>query len=97
VPPSEGDSGNLDDVPELGLSEDVFAPVADEPAAETEAVVPEAAAETEAVVPEAAAAEPEVPAEREAAAEPEVPAEPEAESAGAQGEVESSAGSEPSA
>jgi small subunit ribosomal protein S1 len=25
VPPTEGDSGDLDDVPELGLSEDVFA------------------------------------------------------------------------
>jgi small subunit ribosomal protein S1 len=60
------DAGDLDDVPELGLSEDVFA---DQPAPEAEAEV--AAAEPEVAEPEAAeVAEPEV-------AEPEV-AEPEA-------------------
>jgi small subunit ribosomal protein S1 len=40
VPPAEGDSTDLDDVPELGLSEDVFA-ASDEPIASSdEAVAP---------------------------------------------------------
>src|SRR5664280_1099533 len=71
-PPAEGDAGSLDDVPELGLSEDVFS---SEPAvaeSEPEAAAPEAAApevaEAEAAAPQAN--EPEV-AEPEAAAEPE--------------------------
>src|SRR6201994_2030415 len=69
VPPENGDTADLDNVPELGLSEDVFAgddqaeaiEVADEPEAElvdpVERVEPEAAepeaAEPEAVEPEA--------------------------------------------
>ena len=65
-PPTEGDLGTLDDMPELGLSEDVFAasdmelnaPVEHE-AIEVEAVEPEAV-EPEAVEPEGAeAVEPE--------------------------------------
>ncbi len=44
VPPAEGDSGDLDDMPELGLSEDVFAP-SDDQAAEPE---PQAQAEPDA-------------------------------------------------
>jgi small subunit ribosomal protein S1 len=37
VPPTEGDSGDLDDVPELGLSEDVFAASETPPESEPEA------------------------------------------------------------
>jgi small subunit ribosomal protein S1 len=69
-----GGAGDLDNVPELGLSEDVFAQqpqVADEPEAADEAL----AAEPE-VAEEALAAEPEV-AEEAPAAEPEAAAEPE--------------------
>jgi len=76
--------GDLDDLPELGLSEDVFsgapearAEVAAEPEAEAEvAAEPEAAAEP-AAEPQAEVAEPE--AEAEVAAEPEAAAEPAAE------------------
>jgi small subunit ribosomal protein S1 len=74
--------GDLDDLPELGLSEDVFsgapearAEVAAEPEAEAEvAAEPEAAAEV-AAEPQAEVAEPEA----EVAAEPEAEAEPAAE------------------
>src|SRR5581483_1154292 len=90
VPPAEGT--DLDDVPELGLSEDVFAsaeeaaPVAEEeseaPAIEEapEAEAPEAEESTTAEAPEAEAPEAEEPAIEEAApaAEDEAPAEPEA-------------------
>jgi small subunit ribosomal protein S1 len=77
------DAGDLDDMPELGLSEDVFTTApAEEEATEaeaTEAAEPEAEATTEAAEPEAEAtteaAEPE--AEATEVAEPE-PAEPEA-------------------
>jgi small subunit ribosomal protein S1 len=74
VPPANGDAGDLDNVPELGLSEDVFAG-ADEPALavddvavgepEAEAVDPEPEVEPVATVePEAgAAAETEAPPE----------------------------------
>ncbi len=44
TPPAEGDGSDLDDVPELGLSEDVFAP----PGAGASDGAPEAAAEPEA-------------------------------------------------
>src|SRR5204862_5124080 len=70
---SEG-AGDLDDLPALALSDDVFSSAA--PAATEE---PEAAAEPEAPTaePEAAAAEPEAAAaEPEAAVEPEAPAAP---------------------
>src|SRR5689334_19214763 len=61
-----GEAGDLDDVPSLGLSEDVFA---DQPAAEAEvATEPEAPEEPE------AAEEPEASAEPEAAEEPEASA-----------------------
>jgi small subunit ribosomal protein S1 len=70
-----GDAGDMDDMPELGLSEDVFAdqPAADVPEAEEaeEAAQPEA----EAVAPEAEAAAPE--AEADVAEEPEPEAAPE--------------------
>ncbi len=66
VPPAEGDAGDLDDMPELGLSEDVFAPPVDpaeEPAAEpdaegssAEAAADEPAAESTAEEPAAEAA-----------------------------------------
>ncbi|MEA2292058.1 MAG: small subunit ribosomal protein [Solirubrobacteraceae bacterium] len=84
-----GDAGDLDDMPELGLSEDVFAPqpegeaaVADEAPAEAEA--DEAPAEAEAEAEEAPAAEAEVEAApaaeaEEAPAAAEVEAEPAAE------------------
>ncbi|MDE3132007.1 MAG: S1 RNA-binding domain-containing protein, partial [Acidobacteriota bacterium] len=55
----------IEDVPELGLSEDVFA---DEPEADAE---PEASAEPEADAEPEASAEPEADAEPEASAEPE--------------------------
>jgi small subunit ribosomal protein S1 len=79
VPPADGDGTDLDDVPELGLSEDVFANEP-EPTSELEpeaagAAEPEAAGAAE---PEAAgAAEPEAAgaAEPEAANEPELAAE----------------------
>ncbi len=70
VPPAPGDGTDLDDVPELGLSEDVFAgsEVADRSEAAAE---PEVASEE----PQAAA-EPEVASEEpQAAAEPEVASE----------------------
>jgi small subunit ribosomal protein S1 len=91
VPPENGDTADLDNVPELGLSEDVFAgddqaeaiEVADEPEAElvdpVERVAPEAA-EPEAVEPEAVepqAVEPEA-VEPEAGADAETEAPPEA-------------------
>ena len=86
VPPENGDTADLDNVPELGLSEDVFAGedqaavVVDEPEAETaepEAVEAEAVVEPEAVEPEAVV-EPEAEAvEPEAASSPR-PLEPEA-------------------
>jgi small subunit ribosomal protein S1 len=81
-------STDLDEMPELGLSEDVFAPeqaAAEAPPAEAEAEAPDAeapaaeaqapAAEAEAPAAEAPAAEAEAPA---AEAEAEAPAEPEA-------------------
>jgi small subunit ribosomal protein S1 len=68
--PVEG-AGDLDDVPELGLSEDVFAEEAPAPA---EPAV-EAPAEAEAETP----AEPEPAPEAEAPAEPEIAPEPAAE------------------
>ncbi len=86
VPPSEGDGGDLDDVPELGLSEDVFAgseetgasaeaEPAPEPAEEPEAPAADEAAEApaadEAAEPPAADASEESPAADEA---PEPPA-----------------------
>ncbi|HEY7622186.1 MAG TPA: S1 RNA-binding domain-containing protein, partial [Solirubrobacteraceae bacterium] len=87
---SEG-PGDLDDLPELGLSEDVFAgapaaePEASEPEASAAVLEPEApapAAEPEAVEPEAAV-ESEVAAEPEVAAAPEAAAAPEPEAAAA--------------
>jgi small subunit ribosomal protein S1 len=87
VPPENGDTADLDNVPELGLSEDVFAgedqaeaiELADEPEAELVDPVVEAV-EPEVVEPEAAepvAAEPEAVAAEPEAAEPEA-VEPEA-------------------
>lgn len=77
------DAGDLENVPELGLSEDVFAPPAEMPEADELAEAPEAAETAEA--PEAAetAAEPEVAEtaeapEAEVAEAPEATAEPEA-------------------
>ncbi len=70
VPPAEGDATDLDDVPELGLSEDVFAS-SDEPEAEA-AIAPEAEVEVE--VEAAVAPEVEVEVEPEVEAEPEPPA-----------------------
>jgi small subunit ribosomal protein S1 len=90
---SAAEAGDLENVPELGLSEDVFAaqpegeaaeqPAAEATTAEPEAAVPEAAeAEAEAEVAEPEAAETAAP-EAEVAAEPEaeVAAEPDAEAA----------------
>jgi small subunit ribosomal protein S1 len=71
IEPPAGDEVSLDDVPELGLSEDVFSATAPEPVDESEAPAAEVVADPEVV------AEPEVAAEPEAAA-PEVAAEPEA-------------------
>ena len=102
---SEG-AGDLDDLPDLALSEDVFsgaAPAAteDQPeaataVAEPEAAAPEApAADAEAAAPEAPAAEPEAPAsepEPAAAAEPEA-----AEPAAPASEPEPAAAAEPEA
>ncbi len=65
VPPTEADTSDLDDVPELGLSEDVFAGV-------------DAAAELAPAAPEVPAPEPDLPAVPEmATADPETPAAPE--------------------
>jgi small subunit ribosomal protein S1 len=89
------DAGDLENVPELGLSEDVFAPPVDpdadftaEPTAEPEAEA--AVAEPEAEV----AAEPEAEAEVAAEPEAEVAAEPEAEVAA---EPEAEVAAEPEA
>jgi small subunit ribosomal protein S1 len=72
TPPVEGDeetgAGSLDDVPELGLSEDVFAPPSGEPEPE-----PAAEAATEGA-PTALAEEPAAVAEEPAVDEPEPPA-----------------------
>jgi small subunit ribosomal protein S1 len=69
----EGAAGDLDDVPELGLSDDVFAGSERVHSDEPEAAAPEAAE------PEAAEVAPEAPAEEPEAAAPEAPAlEPEA-------------------
>src|SRR5205085_6329720 len=58
VPPSEGDTTDLDDVPELGLSEDVFASSETEaPAGEPEAPAAEAATAEDAEEAEAPALE----------------------------------------
>jgi small subunit ribosomal protein S1 len=75
-------AGDLDDLPDLALSEDVFAggaagPRVDEPEAEAEAAAPEAEAaapEADATAPEAAAPE----AEADASAAPEAEAAPKA-------------------
>jgi len=91
--PAEGGEASLDDVPELGLSEDVFAggesaaveeAPAEEPQAEAEAVVADPAPEAEAVAPaveEPAAEEPvaEAPVAEEPAAEAPAVEEPAAE------------------
>ena len=99
--PVEEGSTNLDDVPELGLSEDVFsgepaAPAPEAPAApEAEAEAPEAVAQPEAEVaePEAEVAEPEAEVDApEAEAEAEVEAE--APEAVAEAEVEAEAPAE---
>ena len=84
APATEGDTGagDLDNMPDLGLSEDVFAAQPEAPAVEAD---PEAEAEAPAVEAEADVVEPEVEAEApavEAEAEVEAPAaeaEPEAE------------------
>jgi small subunit ribosomal protein S1 len=95
IQPPEGEAGSLDDVPELGLSEDVFADdgpdvaggeveAGDTPYGAAEAdptAVATAAPEALAAEPEAAVAEPEAAAEPEAGAEPEAAAEPEVEAA----------------
>ena len=74
VPPAEGDAGDLDDMPELGLSEDVFAPPVDpaeEPPAEAAVEEPAAEAAVEEPAAEAAVEEPAAePAAEEPAAEP---------------------------
>jgi small subunit ribosomal protein S1 len=83
TPPAEGDetgAGDLDDVPELGLSEDVFAPPSAEPEPE-----PAAEAATEDAVAEEPTEEPAAEAQ-EAAPEAEEAAAPEAE---AQADAES--------
>jgi small subunit ribosomal protein S1 len=84
VPPAaETGAGDLDNVPELGLSEDVFAEEAPPaPEAEVEPEAPaasEAEAETPAEPEAEAPAEPEAEAETPAEPEAEAPAEPEAE------------------
>jgi small subunit ribosomal protein S1 len=61
IPPAEGDAGDLSDVPELGLSEDVFAPapeVYDEPAAPAETTADELVVDEPAADEPAALAEP---------------------------------------
>ncbi|MBS1870698.1 MAG: 30S ribosomal protein S1 [Actinobacteria bacterium] len=104
-PAAEADGASLDDVPELGLSEDVFAgesapaeePQAEEPQAEAAAVTSaeaEPAAEGE---PEAEpAAEPEAEAEAPAADEAEAEA-PAADEAEAEPEAPAAAAAEPEA
>jgi small subunit ribosomal protein S1 len=86
-PPAEGDEGSsLDDVPELGLSEDVFStdPSLAEAVVTDVEVAPPSDAEPEAAAVEATPAEPDAaaveatPAEPEAAAVEATPAEPEA-------------------
>jgi small subunit ribosomal protein S1 len=72
IPPAEGDAGDLSDVPELGLSEDVFAPapeVYDEPAAPAETTADELVVDEPAADEPAALAEP-VADEPAALAEP---------------------------
>ncbi len=82
-PPTDGDAGTLDDVPELGLSEDVFS--ADDVESGSEVAAPDQAASAEPEVPapdQAASAEPEAAAPDQAAsAEPEAPAPDQAASA----------------
>jgi small subunit ribosomal protein S1 len=99
VPPANGDAADLDNVPELGLSEDVFA-ADDGPAAVSHEAEPEAEAAAEPELEAAAVLEPEAPAEpvAEAAAEPvaEAAAEPVAEAA-AEPEAEAAAEPEPEA
>ncbi|MFL5823886.1 MAG: S1 RNA-binding domain-containing protein, partial [Solirubrobacteraceae bacterium] len=84
VPPTESEAGDLDHVPELGLSEDVFAsenPAAEDVPAEEDAPAEEApAAEASAEV----VAEPEAAPEAEAAPEEEASAEAEAPAAEAE-------------
>ena len=97
VPPENGDAGDLDNMPELGLSEDVFAG-ADEPGVAVDEVAvdePEATAaavepEVETVEPEAAAVEPEaaVVEPEPAAVEPEPEVEAVEPEAGAEAEAE---------
>ncbi len=96
----EGDAGDLDDMPELDLSEDIFteAPPAEpeaEAAAEPEPEA-EVAAEPEPEAEVAAEPEPEAEAAAEPEAEPEVAAEPEAEAEAAP-EPEAEAPAEPAA
>jgi small subunit ribosomal protein S1 len=89
ISPAESGAGDLDNVPELGLSEDVFAAGPDDAAAAPldEAVAgdeatraaasSEPAAEPESAAEQEPAAEPQAAAEQEAAAEPEAAAEQE--------------------
>ena len=80
-PPTEGDGGSLDDVPELGLSEDVFSTSEPELAMDDPA---DYAFDDPGATPEAEsemAVEPELAAEPEVAVEPELAAEPEPEPA----------------
>src|SRR5256714_5547368 len=67
APGGAGEAGDLDDVPSLGLSEDVFSDNPDEP---------EAAVETGAPNEPEGAAEPEAPGEPEGAGEPGAPEDP---------------------
>ena len=98
-PVAEGEdtgAGDLDNVPELGLSEDVFATPREAEAPEAAEPEAEAAAEPEAEVAAEPEAEAAVEPEAEVAAEPEaeVAAEPEAEAAA---EPEAEAAAEPEA
>ncbi len=86
----EGDAGDLDDMPELELSEDVFSEGGAPAQEDAEEAPPEAEAETE---PEA---EPEPEPEPEAEAEPEAEPEPEAE-AESEPEAEAQEPAEPEA
>jgi small subunit ribosomal protein S1 len=110
IQPPEGEAGSLDDVPELGLSEDVFADDGPDVAAgELDAVdtaypaeedpTAVATAEPEALAePEAVAAEPELAAEPEAgAAEPEVAADQEVAAEPEAGAAEPEVAAEPEA
>jgi small subunit ribosomal protein S1 len=77
VPPTDGDTADLDNVPELGLSEDVFAS-SDEPAAPVDSAA--APFDSDAAPDESAAAPADGDAaEAEAGSEPEASAEPEPE------------------